>query len=134
MTIVTHINPADLHTSPAFSQGTLVPTGRTLYIGGQNGTANDGSLAEGTAAQTALALRNVISVLSAADAGVENVAKLTIYLAAEADVSEGFAAAAEVWGMHPTAITVLRVIGFARPGALVEIDAVAAIPAGSVSQ
>ncbi|MFT4260147.1 RidA family protein [Microbacterium sp.] len=129
MTIVTHLNPADLHTSPAFSQGTLVPTGRTLYVGGQNGTASDGSLAEGTAAQTALALRNVLSVLSAAGAGVENVAKLTIHLAAEADVSEAFAAAAETWGMHPTAITVLRVIGFARPGALVEIDAVAALPA-----
>lgn len=129
MTVVTHLNPPELHTSPAFSQGTLVPAGRTLYVGGQNGTAGDGSLAEGTAAQTALALQNVLSVLAAADAGVEHVAKLTIHLAAEADVSAVFAAAAESWGMHPTAITVLRVVGFARPGALVEIDAVAAIPA-----
>lgn len=30
-------------------------------------------------------------------------------------------------GQHPTAITVLRVVGFARPDALVEIDAIAAL-------
>jgi enamine deaminase RidA (YjgF/YER057c/UK114 family) len=33
-----------------------------------------------------------------------------------------------VWGNHRTAITVVSTAGHARPGALVEIDAVAIIP------
>lgn len=69
----------------------------------------------------------MLSVLTAAGAGAEHVAKLTIHLAGDADVRAAFGAAAESWGPHPTAITVLRVVGFARPGALVEIDAVAAL-------
>jgi enamine deaminase RidA (YjgF/YER057c/UK114 family) len=33
-----------------------------------------------------------------------------------------------VWGDHRTAITVVSTAGHARPGALVEIDAIAIIP------
>ncbi|QKT06421.1 RidA family protein [Gordonia sp. X0973] len=128
MTTIDHLNPTELPSSPAFSQGTVTPAGRTLYVGGQNGTTRDGTLADGTAAQTAQALRNVRSVLGEAGAGPEHVAKLTIHLAEGADVREAFGATPEVWGPYPTAITVLRVVGFARPDALVEIDAVAALP------
>ncbi|MFF2269481.1 RidA family protein [Cellulosimicrobium cellulans] len=126
---VTHLNPAGLHRNPAFSQGTIVETGRTLYVGGQNGTDADGAIVEGgIAAQTAQALRNVLAVLAEAGAGPEDVARLAIYLAPEADLMEGFAVVGEVWGPHPAAVTVLRV-GIGRPGALVEIEAVAALPA-----
>lgn len=40
---------------------------------------------------------------------------------------EGFEAAQEVWDQR-TAITVLAVAGFARPGVLVEIEALAFVP------
>ena len=70
----------------------------------------------------------MLSVLSAAGASPEHVAKLTIHLADSADAREAFGATPEAWGPHPTAITVLRVAGFARPDALVEIDAIAALP------
>jgi len=129
MSTITHINPEALHTNPAFSQATLAEAGRTLYIGGQNGTDGTGAIvAGGIAEQTAQALRNVLAVLEAAKAGPENVAKLNIYLAADADVNAGYAASREVWGDRPTAITVLRVAGIGRPDALVEIDAIAVIP------
>jgi enamine deaminase RidA (YjgF/YER057c/UK114 family) len=129
MTAITHINPADLHTNPAFSQGTLAEAGRTLYVGGQNGTDAKGDIVEGgTFEQSVQALRNVLSVLAAAKASQKDVAKLTIYLAADADLDAGFAAAGEVWGNNPTAISVLRVAGLGRPNALVEIDAVALVP------
>ncbi len=65
--------------------------------------------------------------MEAAKAGPEDVVKLNVYLAADADLNAGFAASAAVWGNHPTAITVLRVAGIARPDALVEIDAIAVI-------
>lgn len=125
---VTHVNPPELHTSPYFSQGVIAEAGRTLYVGGQNGTDATGAIVGGIAEQSAQAMRNVLAVLAAAGAGPEHVVKLTVYLAADADVQAGFVAASSVWGQQPTAISVLRVAGFARPEALVEIDAIAVVP------
>src|SRR5699024_12760894 len=84
----------------------------------------DAELAE----QATPALRYVLTVLAAAGGGPVQVAKLTVYLHAEAHPQVGFAAVQQVCGPHPTAITVLRVVGFARPEALVEIEAIAALP------
>jgi len=125
---LTHVNPEQLHTSPAFSQGIIADAGRTLYIGGQNGTDATGAITGGIAEQTAQAFRNVIAVLKAAGAGTEHVAKLNIYVHVDADLGAGFAASRDSWGDKPTAITVLRVAGLARPDALVEIDAIAILP------
>jgi enamine deaminase RidA (YjgF/YER057c/UK114 family) len=98
-----------------------------LYVGGQNGTDSTGALLDGLEAQTEQAMRNVLAVLAEAGTGPEHVAKLTIYLAPGIDPTAGFAASRSVWGDHRTAVTVLAVAP-ARPGALVEIDAVAAVP------
>jgi enamine deaminase RidA (YjgF/YER057c/UK114 family) len=126
---ITHINPPKLHTSPVFSQGVLAEGGRTLYIGGQNGTDATGAIVTGgVSAQAAQAMRNVLAVLAAAGAGPEHVVKMNIYLTADADLSDAFAASSTVWGQHPTAITVVRVAGLARADALVEIDAIAVVP------
>lgn len=122
---LTHLNPADLHHSPFFSQGVIAEAGRTLYVGGQNGTDASGAIGGDVAEQTAQALRNVLAVVRAAGGEIADVAKLTIHLHVDADLEAGFAASGQVWGEHPTAVTVLRVAGFARPEALVEIEAVA---------
>jgi 2-iminobutanoate/2-iminopropanoate deaminase len=126
-TTPTPVDPPELHTSPAFAQGMIAPPGPTVYVGGQNGTDGDGVLLEGLGAQTEQALRNVLAVLAAAGTDREHVVKLTIYLAAGVDPGEAFAATGSVWGNQRTAVTVLAVTP-ARPGALVEIDAVATIP------
>lgn len=123
---VTPVDPASAHPNPAFTQGMIVPAGRLLFVGGQNGQNSDGQLAEGLAEQTRLALRNLLDVLKEAGTGPEHVAKMTIYLDPGQDPQEGFAASAEVW-RHRTAVTVLMT-KLGRPGALVEIEAVAAIP------
>lgn len=126
-TQVTPVDPEQLHRSPAFAQGMIAPAGPTLYVGGQNGTDASGELLDGLRAQTEQALRNVLAVLDAAGSGPEHVVKLTIYLAPDIDPTDGYAATGEVWGDRRTAVTVLAVAP-ARPGALVEIDAIAAIP------
>lgn len=128
MTRLTHINPVALHTSPAFSQGVLAEAGPTLYIGGQNGTDRTGAIVGDAVEQSAQALRNVLAVLAEAGAGPQDVVKLTIYLQSDVDINAAYASVPEVWGLHPTAITVLKVAGFARPEALIEIDAIALIP------
>jgi len=125
---LTHVNPDQLHTSPVFSQGVLADAGRTLYVGGQNGTDATGAITGDIAEQTVQAFRNVLAVLDATGAGPEHVAKLTIYVHVDADLGAGFAASGDSWGDQPTAITVLRVAGLARPEALVEIDAIAVLP------
>ena len=125
---IEHVNPESLHTNPAFSQGTIAPAGRTLYVGGQNGVDADGTLLDGVEAQVAQAMRNVLAVLDAAGATPADVAKLTIYLQAGIMGDRAFGAAMPIWGQNPTAVTVIQVASFARAGVLVEIDAIAALP------
>ncbi|MCO5995927.1 RidA family protein [Actinoallomurus rhizosphaericola] len=127
-TKTTHLDPEELHRSPAFAQGVIAPAGRTLYVGGQLGTDGAGRLLDGIEAQTAQAMRNVLTVLAAAGTGPEHVVKLTIYLVDGVDAQVGYAASRSIWGDHRTAVTVVSTAGHARPGALVEIDAVAIIP------
>ena len=118
----TPVDPPQLHRSPAFAQGMIVPAGPTLYVGGQNGTDGTGALLDGLEAQTEQALRNVLAVLAEAGTDPEHVAKLTIYLAAGVDPEGAYAATRSVWGERRTAVTVLAVAP-ARAGALVEIEA-----------
>lgn len=124
----TPVDPPVLVRSPAFAQGMIAPAGRTLYVGGQNGIDGEGVLRDGLGAQTEQALRNVLAVLDAAGAGPEHVVKLTIHLDPSIDPTEAYAATRSVWGDHRTAVTVLAVAP-ANPGALVEIEAVAALGA-----
>jgi 2-iminobutanoate/2-iminopropanoate deaminase len=126
-THVTPVDPEDLHRSPAFAQGMIAPAGPTLYVGGQNGIDASGTLLKGLRAQTEQALRNVLAVLTAGGTGPEHVVKLTIFLAPGIDPGDAYAATGAVWGNRRTAVTVLAVAP-ARPGALVEIDAIASIP------
>ena len=127
---IQQLNPAALHRNPAFSQGMVIPAGSSLVIvGGQNGVGQDGQVvSDSIGPQTEQAMRNLIAVLEEAGAKPADVAKLTIYLVEGVDLNEGFAASQKVWGDHPSAVSAVFVRGLAVPGALVEIDAVAAIP------
>ena len=129
MTTLTHVDPPELFQSPAFAQGMIVPAGPTLYVGGRTAWMRHGELLEGLAAQTEQALRNVLAVLAAAGTDADHVAKLTIYLDPDVDPTEAYGATGAVWGQRRTTVTVLAVAP-AKPGALVEIEAVAAIPQG----
>jgi enamine deaminase RidA (YjgF/YER057c/UK114 family) len=127
-TKLTPVDPAALHSSPAFAQGMILPAGPVLFVGGQNGTDASGQLVDGgLGPQTEQALRNVLAVLAEAGSGPEHTAKMTIYLSPDVDPNAAYAASATVWGPHRAAVTVLTVAP-AREGALVEIEAVATIP------
>jgi enamine deaminase RidA (YjgF/YER057c/UK114 family) len=126
--MIERVNPPSLYQSPAFSQGTIAPAGRTLYVGGQNGIDANGTMASGVAAQVRQAIANVVAVLDAAGATPDDVAKLTIYLDQRVDPREAYAAATAAWGQHRCAVTAMMVASLAVPGALLEIEAVAALP------
>ena len=133
MTTVRHINPEALHSSPAFSWAVRVPAGAdTIHVGGQNGVGADGSVVgAGMAEQTRQALANLRTCLEAAGAEITDIVKWTILYVDGADVQEGLAAFNEFWPRHaaPPAITVAQVADVGPPGALVEIEAVAAVRA-----
>jgi enamine deaminase RidA (YjgF/YER057c/UK114 family) len=135
MTTAMHINPESLHVSPAFTQVVRVPAGAdTIYVGGQNGVGPDGAVVgPGLAEQARQAFANLRTCLEAAGAQLTDVVKWTVLCVEGAPLHEGFAAFTEVWPRDaaPPAITVAIVSGLAVPGALVEIEAIAAVrPAG----
>jgi 2-iminobutanoate/2-iminopropanoate deaminase len=124
----TPVDPPQLPRSPAFAQGMIAPAGPTLYVGGQNGTDSSGALLDGLGPQTEQALRNLLAVLAEAGTDADHVAKLTIHLAPGIDPGAAYEATRAVWGERRTAVTVLAVAP-ARPGALVEIEAIATLGA-----
>ncbi|MBB5785974.1 RidA family protein [Jiangella mangrovi] len=131
MTHITHINPESMHSNPAFSQVVRVPAGSDLvFVGGQNGVDASGQVVgPDLASQTRQAVKNLLTCLDAAGAQPEDVVKWTILIQAGESVQEGFAAFGEVWGQRPNppAITAAFVAALGVPGALVEIEAVAAV-------
>ncbi|HXV94349.1 MAG TPA: RidA family protein [Pseudonocardia sp.] len=133
---VAHINPEQLHRSPAFTQVVRVPAGAdTVYVGGQNGVGPDGTvIGPGLAEQSRQAFLNLRTCLEAAGARLTDVVKWTILCVEGASLHEGFAVFGEIWPQDapPPAITVAIVSDLGPPGALVEIEAVAAVPPGRV--
>ncbi len=128
-----HINPEGMHINPAFTQVVRVSGATdTIYIGGQNGVDASGQVVgPDLASRTRRALENLQTCLAAAGASIEDVVKWTILCRDGEPLQDGFAAFLEVWGRRPNppAITVAMVAGLAVPGAVVEIEAVAAVRA-----
>ena len=125
---IEHINPATLYSNAAFSQAVSVDGARKLvFVGGQNGVTGDGTMLDGLEAQSEQAIGNVVEALKAAGALPENVVRLAVYLVKGQDIRAAFGAAQKVWGVNPTAVTVLVVAGLANPQALIELEATAAL-------
>jgi enamine deaminase RidA (YjgF/YER057c/UK114 family) len=131
MATTAHINPQALHSNPAFSWVVRVPTGADMiFVGGQNGVGPDGTMVgPGMPEQTRQALANLQTCLEAAGAEVTDIVKWTILYVEGADLQAGVAAFSEFWPRDaaPPAITVAKVSDVGPPGALVEIEAVAAV-------
>lgn len=124
------LSPDGLAKSPAFSQVAVARDAtRTIYVGGQNAVASDGTIVGGgdVAAQTARALANVELALRGAGVELANLVKLTIYLAHGVDARQAFGGARPFLSglASPPVVTVLIVAGLANPEFLVEIEAIA---------
>jgi enamine deaminase RidA (YjgF/YER057c/UK114 family) len=128
---ITHVSPDGLPRNPAFSWAVRVPAGYdTIYVGGQNGVGPDGTVVgPGLGEQTRQAYANLRTCLEAAGASLTDVVKWTILCVEGQSLQEGFAVFGEVWPRDapPPAITFAFVAGLAVPGALVEMEAIAAV-------
>ena len=131
---VEFLSPDGLNKNPAFSNVVVVsgPV-RTIYIGGQDSIDANGQIVGvgDIAAQTEQVLRNLRTALEAAGAGPEHVVKWNVLVVEGQDFGAGFAAFQREWGLpaDPPVITAAMVKGLAHPDFLVEMDAIAIVPA-----
>jgi enamine deaminase RidA (YjgF/YER057c/UK114 family) len=131
---VEFLNPDGLHANPAFSNVAVVSGNvRTIYVGGQDAIDAEGNVvgAGDIAAQTEQVLLHLRTALEAAGAGPEHVVKWNVFIVEGQDFREGYAAFQRVWGdrPNPPVITAAVVKGLAHPDFLVEMDAIAVVPA-----
>lgn len=118
-----------------YANGVLLPAGaRVLLTGGMIGwDAEETLVSPDFVPQFRQALANVIAVVEAAGGTPSHIARLTIYVTdkdAYARDPKGVGAAyRELMGKHFPAMALLQVAGLLEPGALVEIEATAALPA-----
>jgi enamine deaminase RidA (YjgF/YER057c/UK114 family) len=135
MVVVQHLNPEEMHNNPAFTQAIVVAgSARTIYVGGQNAVAADGSIVGvgDLAAQTEQVFANLETVLREAGATIHDVIKWTLYVVQGQDIRPGFEVSQRVWGQHakPPAISMCFVAGLAHPDFLIEMEAIAVTGAG----
>jgi enamine deaminase RidA (YjgF/YER057c/UK114 family) len=131
---VEFLNPEGLNRNPAFSNVAVVSGNvRTIYVGGQDAIDAEGNIVAvgDIAAQTEQVLRNLRTALAAAGAEPEHVVKWNVLIVEGQDFRSGYVAFQRVWGdrSNPPVITAALVKGLAHPDFLVEMDAIAVVPA-----
>ncbi|WP_152364536.1 RidA family protein [Microlunatus speluncae] len=125
--MITHINPASIAPQPFLSPGVLITQPeRLLFVSGQVGVRGDGTMGEGIAEQTTIAIGNLQAVLDEAGLTTEQVIKYTIYLTDPANLEGFFQAGGGAVPQPGPAATLLIVGQLADPRLLVEIEAIAA--------
>lgn len=103
-----------------------------IYVAGQTAMADDGSILHESdiAAQARVVFKRVESILADADASLEDIVKLNLFIVGDGqDIENEFHQVCKVWAQmcpngHP-AMTPVRVHELARPGFLFEADCVA---------
>ena len=126
------INPEGLLPPVGYSQVVLPGPGSPIYIAGQTGNLEDGSLADGLVAQFAAACRNIGLALEAAGALPADVVSIQIFVTDmakyRANLKELGQAYREVFGRHYPAMALIGVSELFDPNALVELVAVGFLP------
>lgn len=126
------IQPPDAPRLPVFSSA--VRTGNLLFLSGALGAlpgVNPPQLVEGgVEAETRQTFENIQEVLDAAGLTLKDVVKCTVFLADIADYAAVNSVYVEYWDGDPPARSAIAGSGLAL-GAKVEIECIAAFPAGS---
>ena len=123
-------NPPTIHAPRGYTHVVdATAPGRTVYVSGQVGIAQDGKIATDFRAQAVQSLENLKAALAAAGAGLEHVVKITNYFV---DISH-IAIFREVRDSYfdtkaPPASTAVQIVKLAMPELLFEIEATAVVP------
>ena len=130
------IHPAGWAKASGYANGILVPPGHALlFVAGQIAWDADQNIvgAGDFRAQFRQALENVVTVVTTAGGGPEHIVRLTVFVADKdaynACLRELGAAWRELMGRNYPAMSLVEVAALLEPGALLEIEATAALPA-----
>ena len=119
-----------VYNRPDARPGVLSPAvrvGDMLFLSGVMGTAQGGKLADGgIEGQTRQALENVKSSLALAGASMSDVAKCTVFLTDAANFQAMNKVYREFFPTDPPARSTVAVAALVLPGALLEIECIAA--------
>ena len=136
MTQTRFINPQALAKPPGYTHVVEVTApGRIVYLAGQLGVGRDGKVVGDIRAQAEQTFENLKAALAAVGADFHDVVKLNNYLVDRAhlpifrEVRDSYLPAA-----NRPASTTIAISGLAREGALIEIEAVAVLPAAARSK
>ena len=114
-----------------FSHAVIVaPGSRLIHTSGQVAMDAGGTIPQGWADQTRLVFRNLTGVLATAGASWGDVVKLTYFVTGVDELPTVRAVRDEFVDVtRPPASSLVQVDGLFLPGLLIEIEAVAAVPA-----
>jgi enamine deaminase RidA (YjgF/YER057c/UK114 family) len=124
------IDPDGLYPPPTYSHVAVGRGSRVVFISGQVGFDQDRNLVgDDAVSQAEQAFRNVETAVQAVGGTLADIAKITIYVVGHRpELLEPLMAAREsVFGEHKPASTYVGVEALARPGLLVEVEAVAVL-------
>ncbi len=126
------LQPAGWPRPRGYANG-IAAEGRMVVLAGQIGWDAQGRAAESLPAQIGQALANIVTLLKEAGAGPEHLLRLTWYVTdmrawREQQPAIG-AAYREAMGKHFPTMSVIGVSQLVEPEALVEIEAIAVVPA-----
>lgn len=134
MTKLEFIEPEGWETPSGYSNGVLVPAGaRMLYVSGQVAWDADQVLVgkNDFVAQFRQALTNVLAVVESAGGKPSDLVNMTVFVKDKQAYVAGSKALGMLWrelvGRHYPAMALVEVADLLEKGALVEIQAVAAI-------
>ncbi len=128
------IDPEALGLPRGYSNGILVPAGwRILFVAGQVAwNAAHEIVSDSFGEQFEQALANLLTVVREAGGGPEHLGRLTIYVVDRVPYQESLKEVGEAYrrqmGKHFPAMTLVEVAALLEEGALVEIEATAALP------
>jgi enamine deaminase RidA (YjgF/YER057c/UK114 family) len=128
------VNPESFGAPRGYNNGVLAPAGsRMLFVAGQTALDESGAIVGGgMVAQWARALANVLAVVRAAGGEPHDIARMTIFITDLDAYRDNRLAIGAEWralmGRHFPAMAVVAVTALVDDGAMVEIEATAALP------
>ena len=128
----TPLSPTTIHPPfSAYSNGVEVPAGQKLVLcSGPLGITRDGVVPTGTAEQAELCFDNIAAILEASGLGLEHVVRINAYVSGREHLRPYMDVRNKRFSPPFPASTLMIVSGFARPEFAVEIEVIAAGPAG----
>lgn len=128
----TPLSPTTIHPPfSAYSNGVEVPPGQRLVVcSGQLGITKDGTVPASTAEQAELCFDNLAAILAESGLGLEHVVRINAYVSGREHLRPYMDVRNKRFSPPFPASTLMIVSGFARPEFTIEVEVIAAGPAG----